>query len=232
MRLALGFLAVVAIGACSGPSLPPPLEGVAPVASSSPAAPSSAASGPPSSGGIPVPDGFSEAEAALLASLRLDAQVGCAPRRENLPDKATAGVECAVGSDLVERVGVYGFVTAEEALAAYIARLAGYHVALRSGDCQAGTAGDRAWTPGDGPAEGGDLPSRIGCFLDENGTANVRVVCGTSGDPGPVRYIGILGAGSDLAALDAWAEHYPEGAEMAVPTPPGICFNDALQAPD
>ena len=91
---------------------------------------------------------------------------------------------------------MYGFATLADALAAYIARMASYGVALRSGDCQAGTAGDRAWTPGDGPDEGGDLPYRIGCFLDENGTANVRLTCGDpeTGVVGPIRYIGVLGA--------------------------------------
>ena len=40
------------------------------------------------------------------------------------------------------------------------------------------------------------------------------------------RYIGVLGSGTDLAALTAWAKQYPEGAEMSVPTPPGLCVND------
>ena len=89
-----------------------------------------------------------------------DARIGCAPRTDNLPPKATAGIECVVGSDLVNRVGVYAFATPQDALAAYIARMAGYGVALR-GDCaagnrrpglDAGTAPTRAATSRGGPA--------------------------------------------------------------------------------
>jgi hypothetical protein len=232
MRGALGLLVAAAVAACSAPSLPPPLQGGETTTPMSPsAAPSAGRSGgSPSDGEITAPEGFSEAESSLFVALREDAQVNCAPRREDLPPKSTAGVECILGTDLVERIGVYGFLTAEDALAAYIARMAGYSVSLRSGDCQRGTAGDRAWAPGDG--ESLDLPMRIGCFLDENGTANVRVICGAPGEPGPVRYIGILGAATDLLALTGWAERYPENPEQPVRTAPGICVNDALPEPD
>jgi hypothetical protein len=228
----LAVAAVAAIAACSSPSLPPPLTTTAEpgVVSQAPGGSAGASpGGPGQSGGAPpsVPAGFSPVEAELLASLREDAQVNCAPRTEGLPQNATDGIECALGTDLVERVGVYRFDTPEAAAAAYIARLAGYGVSLRSGDCQNGTAGDSAWTPGDGPTEGGDLPHRLGCFLDENGTANVRLTCDAypSALGGGARYIGVLGSGSDLAALTAWAQQYPEGAEMSVPTPPGLCVN-------
>ena len=155
---------------------------------------------------------------------------GSAARRgpTNLPPKSTAGIECVVGSNLVDRVGVYAFATPQDALAAYIARMAGYGVALRSGDCSAGKAGDQAWTPGDGPDEGGDQPWRTGCFLDENGKANVRAICGLEAGSGEVaRYIGVLGASTKIKPLLDWTNAYEDGVETPVPSPPGICMTAA-----
>lgn len=234
MRPGAALLAVFVLAACSGPSLPPPLSatGDPGAAASQSARPSS---GGPAESGAPaasVPAGFSPVQAELFAALREDARVNCVPRTADLPQNATDAIECTLGSDLVERVGIYRFDTPEAAAGAYIARMASYGVALRSGDCAGGTAGDTAWAPGDGDA--GDIPYRIGCFLDENGTANVRLTCdaypSTLGGGG--RYIGVLGAARDLAALTAWAQQYPGGAEVPVPTHPGLCANDALPAPE
>jgi hypothetical protein len=239
VRLAIAALAVATVGACSSPTLPPPLTTTAEpgVGSQAPGASSVASpGGPGQSGGPPasVPVGFSPVQAELLGALREDAKVNCAARTEGLPQNATAGIECVLDTDLVERVGVYRFDTLEAAAAAYIARLAGYGVSLRSGNCEGGAAGDTAWIPGDGPGDGGDQPYRIGCFLDENGTANVRLTCDEypSALGGGARYIGVLGSGADLAGLTAWAQQYPEGSEMSVPTPPGLCVNDGLPLPD
>ena len=117
-------------------------------------------------------------------------------------------------------------VTGRELQAAYIARMAGYHVGLRSGDCLAGKAGDNAWTPGDGPDEGGDQPWRTGCFIDENGKANIRTICGLVNSPGGdiVRYIGVLGASTKIRPLLDWTETFEDGVDVPVPSPPGICM--------
>ena len=56
---------------------------------------------------------------------------------------------------------------------------------------------------------------RIGCFLDENGTGNVRLTCGTT-------YIGILGRDADLADLQRFALA-PATGPMKVGQTPGIC---------
>jgi len=227
LRGLVAVAAIALVAACSSTSLPPPLEGGSPVAptpvAGSAAPPASTGTG--SSAAPSIPAGYSPDEARLLASIRADARVGCAPRTENLPDKATAGIECTVGSDLVDRVGVYAFATPADALAAYTARMAGYGVALRTGDCKAGTPGDAAWTPGDGPAEGGDQPNRVGCFIDENGHANIRVLCGLqAGDLELGRYIGVLGASTQIKPLMDWTARQPENSSVPVPTPPGICL--------
>jgi hypothetical protein len=219
--------AIVLVAACSSSTLPPPLEGGSP-AEPTPAAGSAAppaSAGTSSSAAPSAPAGFSPDQARLLASIRSDARVGCAPRTENLPAKATAGIDCSVGSDLVDRVGVYAFATPADALAAYTTRMAGYGVALRTGDCLAGTAGDVAWTPGDGPTEGGDQPNRTGCFIDENGHANIRVLCGLQvGDQEIGRYIGVLGASTKIRPLLDWTATYADGVDVPVPGPPGICL--------
>ncbi len=166
-------------------------------------------------------------EAALIAALRTDAAVRCAPRRTDLPVLATAGVDCRVGSSLVERVGAYRFRDARDAATTYLDRLAAYDVAPTTGDCLAGTGGDAAWMPGDG-TPGADRVSvagtgpwvvgRSGCFLDENGTANVRVTCGSM-------YVGVLGRGTDPAALYRWVWDSPGSVETG--DPPGICRTGA-----
>jgi len=231
--VALGVsLAVTLLAGCGGSSLPPPAAGDAPsngaAGGGSPGPGSSAATSPGGAGGDAAasePPGFSPAQAQLFASIRSDARIGCAPRTANLPPKATAGIECVVGSNLVDRVGVYAFATPQDALAAYIARMAGYGVALRSGDCSAGKAGDQAWTPGDGPDEGGDQPWRTGCFLDENGKANIRAICGLDAGSGEIaRYIGVLGASTKIKPLLDWTNAYEDGVETPVPSPPGICM--------
>ncbi len=56
---------------------------------------------------------------------------------------------------------------------------------------------------------------RSGCFLDDDGTANVRLTCGPT-------YIGIVGRSGDLAALDEWAWR-SEAGQVPSGDPPGIC---------
>lgn len=172
------------------------------------------------------PPAFSADEAALQAGLRSDAAVNCAPRRTRLPVRAIAGIECRVNETVVTRVGAYLFRDARDAATTYLERLASYDVAPATGDCLAGTSGDAPWKPGDG-ATGIDAASvdfgdtgpwavgRSGCFLDENGVANVRATCGST-------YVGVLGRNEDLAAVQRWVWTSPDGP-VAAGEPPGIC---------
>ena len=172
------------------------------------------------------PSPYTAVESDLIAGLRSDAVVHCGPRRKDLPVRATAAVECRVNSDLVERFGVYRFRDARDAALTYLERLASNDVDPASGDCSAGTSGDAPWMPGDGTtgsaedrvAFGGSdrwVVGRSGCFLDEDGTANVRLTCGST-------YIGIVGRSEDLAALHAWAWRSDAG-QVPPGEPPGIC---------
>jgi len=174
--------------------------------------------------------GFTAAEAALEAGLRSDAAVDCASRRSKLAERATAAVDCRVEAGLVDRVGAYGLRDAPDAALTYLERMASYDVAPASGDCLAGTAGDAPWMAGDGlsgstadrilfGATGPWVVGRSGCYLDENGSANVRVTCGST-------YVGILGRGDDLAALYLWVWRTPDGV-VRPGERPGICQSEA-----
>jgi len=136
-------------------------------------------------------------EARLFDGLRADAKFDCAARRVDLPAHAVAGVECAPKGDLVERIGVYGFTSADDLLDTYLARLASSGVKPRSGSCREGV-GEDAYVPGD---HGATLsPYRNGCYLNEHGVANFRYT-----EPDALVYVGILGTGKDVVALDKWA---------------------------
>jgi hypothetical protein len=181
---------------------------------------------------------LSEVERSIAAQLRRDAANACAPRTAGLPLDSIAGIECrpvrgtAIGgldTSLVARVGAYRFASAEDAATAYLERLSESGVTLGSGDCAAGRSGDAAWAAGTrsypSPTTqtsdsihfaGAEWPtSRIGCYLDQYGTANVRLTCGST-------YIGILGRDEDLAALSEWAWTTADGSGLAPPRP-GIC---------
>ena len=171
------------------------------------------------------------AERKLVAMLRPDAAVDCAPRRTDLPEEAIRAVECHPDDPLVASVGVYEFKNENDAAWTYMNKLAEYGVDVSAGDCERDVPGDAAWTPGDGVGRVHDpgvfnwensvlSPNRNGCFRNENGFANVRVTCG-------VAYIGVLGTRKDLSDLYAWTRMHTAGAEMDTPTPPGICVSGA-----
>ena len=174
---------------------------------------------------------FSPDEAVLVAGLRADAAVSCSPRRDGLPVRAIAGVECRVNAGQVVRVGAYLFRDAQDAATTYFERLASYNVRPGTGDCLAGTSGDAAWMPGDGSSGGDDRErvfvgqtgpwavGRSGCFLDENGVANARATCGST-------YVGVLGRDADLARLHGWVWR-PVDSSVGPNGSPGICRSGA-----
>ena len=239
MRASAGLLSVVLIliAACATtpPTSPAPTATPAPTGAPSP---SVAATEPPATPSAPATSpspsasasgaSLTPAEAALVGLLRVDAAVDCAPRRTGLPKDAIAGIECRPKDSLVARVGIYRLPSVNEAAYTYMTRMADAGVDVSAGDCRRDIPGDEAWTPGDGEGNYTDpgvfdwensvlSPNRIGCFLDQNGIANVRTTCGDT-------YVGILGSAKDLSNLVDWAWRYPDGVEPGVPTPPGICI--------
>ena len=175
-------------------------------------------------------------EESLIGALRIDSAVSCVPRRADLPDGALYAIECRPDDSLVERVGVYWFPGINDAAHWYMTRMAAAGVDVSAGDCNQDVPGDSAWTPGDNEGSIDDpgvfnwensvlSPNRIGCFLDENGTANVRATCANV-------YVGVLGTGTDLSAISDWTWRYPAGYEPGTPDMPGLCIGDGLIEPD
>ena len=97
-------------------------------------------------------------------------------------------------------------------------RLAAASVKPASGDCAKEIPGDRSWPANleDRGDDGGLSPLRSGCFIDENGIANIRLTC--YGD----LYVGVLGNTKELGALYAWSWKIAPG-EDTHRDPPGIC---------
>jgi hypothetical protein len=161
---------------------------------------------------------LSPQERDLLGELREDAVANCTPRRTDLPPRAIAGVECRPDSDVVARVGIYRFRSDEEAALAYLERMASYGVTLDTGRCSLGEPGDASSGLEGGPTVVFDDETvdtrRNGCFRDENGIANYRLLCW-----GRALYVGVLGRTSDLAALTEWVSI----GEPQTPGPPPIC---------
>ena len=180
---------------------------------------------PPGLEPVPVPE-LTSNELVLEASLREDTRLSCQPRRTGLSAGALAGVECHAYAEFVDRVGAYLFRSEYDGVAAYLDRMFLAGVTPRGGDCAAGISGDSAWHP-IGEGEDHDLAverdgqffnlGRVGCFLDEDGTANVRVTCGNG------IYVGVLGRNADLAALYDWTVVAPPDPEPDIPGPIGIC---------
>ena len=133
----------------------------------------------------------------------------CSPERSGLPQYTYGAMECFVDDGLIDRVGLYLVDRSDLARDLYAERLAQYDVALESGDCASGVPGESAW---DRRAGWDPLVSynRIGCFVNENDHANVRVTCQPNtgeGDmtPSPGMYVGVLGSTAEVAALYDWA---------------------------
>lgn len=151
--------------------------------------------------------GLSPEQQALTRLIREDAAVACEPRSGPYPARALVAIECRLRTSIVARVGVYSYPGADEALKTYVERMAVEGVGAIGGDCATGTQGDLRWGT-DGVGGG-----RIGCFLDGNGSANIRMTCGPIG-------IGVLGRQDRMAALWEWTWTPQTAATGAVP---GLC---------
>ena len=189
---------------------------------------------PPSATDMPTPSPtpvvrLTQEERFLAGVLRADAAANCQPRRAGLPARAVVGIECVIASEVVDRVGVYGFDYDDEAAAlTYLERMDTYGTLGATGDCLAGSPQDRPHdkTPDGVRVEDGDQVEyqgamyaqwRFGCFLNEHGIANFRATCASG------TMVGVLGRDADLAALSGWALQLPDFDEGSGASYPGIC---------
>jgi hypothetical protein len=173
------------------PSVAPPTVAPSPSSPPSPTPPDATPKPPPAQ----VPPDFTAAERYLLDGVRRGA-IECEPAggSDDLPRDAIGGIECDSDDPAVARIGFYLFGNDTDMLDAYFFRMDAEGVARDSGTCYEGE-GEHAYTPGEG-----DIPSRIGCFINQDGFANLRVTL-----PGAHVYIGVLGRSGDTRALDAFA---------------------------
>jgi hypothetical protein len=156
----------------------------------------------------------------LLNGLRDDIALNdCTDAPERLPARAVVGIECKISSPTAAKVGVYLFRDSNSLVATYLDRLAQYG-AVTSGvqpaadsGCAEGAASDRSYQSS---ATGG-LPGRVGCFLNEQRYANIRVIW-----PESLVYVGVLGNNDDIAGLFEWSwqGRSPSGPGLAVWEPP------------
>jgi hypothetical protein len=128
----------------------------------------------------------------------------CNERKENLPPRTVAAVECRPDADLVESVGFFLFAKKADMLDVYTTRLAANGVEGDGGDCLSGEPGDKPWT-----SSGAD---RAGCFLNSQGNANTRFTI----SKGPL-YIGVLGNDDDIASLMEWSTGGSKGTDLWSP---------------
>ena len=231
LTVAVLTVLVAACGSVAGSPVPTDAQMTPSPSIDAPSPSPSAPAQPSDEPAEPIPSvEFSGAEQLLLERIRPDARVNCTPRVSDLPDGATAGVECEPAEGAASQVGMYQFATAQDAARAYFARLDDEGVAPRSGDCRLGTEGESAWTPGDeGEVQGDEwdgvlidgapfIVHRDACFVNDSGTANVRATCGDG------LYVGVLGRTSDLKELVTWSWENAPDAPVNTPGAPGICY--------
>ena len=226
--LAASLVATLILAACgAAPIAPSPVPSASPTAPSAPpsVAPPSVAPSPtappsptspaatPEPSPAQVPADFTAAERYLLDGARRGA-IDCEPAggSDDLPKDAIAGIECDSDDPAVARIGFYLFANDADMLDAYFLRMNAEGVSRDSGTCNEGE-GEGAYTPGEG-----EIASRNGCFINDEGFANYRATL-----PGAHVYIGVLGRSGDTRALDAFAWRFNQD----VPDPPRSGANPA-----
>ena len=173
----------------SAPSVPPATP--APTATPAPSTPP-AATPDPTPSPKPTPVVLKVEEVYLMAGVR-KGLTNCVPVRENLPKETTGAIECSADDPAVAKVGFYLFDGSAAALDAYYARFRAEGVPLNEGTCFEGTGvAEGPYIPGPD-----DTDSRVGCFINDQGYANLRVTM-----PGFLLYIGVLGTSADTKSLE------------------------------
>jgi hypothetical protein len=237
VALTVALLLVACTSAPVGSPSPVPSPSAPPSSPSAP--PSEAPSDPPVASPTPSPTpaptddpaDLTDEEAALVERVRSDAR-GDAPcfwiRGDDLPDGATAGVECSRNDTTASIIRIFGFPDDLEATRAYVVILDANDVELRSGDCMEGQPGDTSWVPGDGePGDGIEIDgefyntNRSGCYLNDEGLAGAATLCGGG------LLVEAFSQDADLEALWDAVDYLPEDAPRDTPSAPGICYSNA-----
>lgn len=183
MGIAVALMGGVVV-ACASP--------VAPSGTLSPSS-SAATSSTPSPVASAHPDELFELY--LLAGIRLDASIDCAPVRDGRAPAAIAAVECAPKSGAVDRFRVTLFPTTEDVLAYYLAEMAAHGVILNTGSCSE-VAGESTYYPG---PDNASVPYRHGCFVA--GVAHYRAIVDSETVDGAAHvYVAIAGTAPNVSS--------------------------------
>lgn len=150
-----------------------------------------------------------------MGGFRPDVRPSCSPRRSDLPARAVAGVVCTVGSSQSDSVGIYLFRSSDDMFTTYFERLADNGVQRDTGDCARGDPGEHARYPPELEDEG----SRIGCFVNAQGFANVRWTF-----PYEAMYLGVLGNTDRIDDVLDWMN--PSGVQRTDQPPESDVWQD------
>ena len=135
---------------------------------------------------------WSAAQLYLMAGAGPEIRSSCvvAPK---LPEGAYDGVQCQAPR---YTIGYYAFDDRDEMRAVYFDRLAEHGVLPDSGEqCFGDAPGEGIDTPGN---EGFEL--HVGCYVDETGMANARMIFGSE-NTGESVYVGVVGEDGSIAHL-------------------------------
>jgi hypothetical protein len=203
IALAASLVAVLALAACNAaPAAPSRSPSVVPDRPSTPPSASPVVATPrPTDPETPVatagPSGldYTAGERYLQDGIRRGA-VDCAPAAgsDEMPGAAIAGIECYSDDPSLARLGFYLFDSDADMLDAYRFEMSAEGVAFDSGTCHDGEH-EGAYTPGDG-----FVPSRQGCFMDDEGRANYRAIL-----PGDHVYVSVLSGRDDMSYVQDFA---------------------------
>ena len=154
-------------------------------------------------------------ELFLLAGAESSLRPTCG-KAPKLPEGAYDGIQCHPAG--ISSVGFYAFDQREDARKLYFDRLAEYKVKPDSG---IGCPGEGVDTPGN---DGYEL--RFGCYVDENGLANARMLFPGEAS-GQSVYVGAVGKNGNTNDLTKWLfPDYEPGA-----TGCGWCIGSFWSAP-
>ena len=157
----------------------------------------------------------SATELFLLAGAEPSLRPTCG-KAPKLPEGAYDGIQCHPAG--ISSVGFYAFDQREDARKLYFDRLAEYKVKPDSG---IGCPGEGVDTPGN---DGYEL--RFGCYVDENGLANARMLFPGEAS-GQSVYVGAVGKNGNTNDLTKWLfPDYEPGA-----TGCGWCIGSFWSAP-
>lgn len=149
---------------------------------------------------------FNPAERILLEGIPGPIRRTCTPRRSENPIGAIAAVQCKPATPVVRDMAYY-LMTGAAATNVFEQRMRQNGVSDGAGQCRTGDASLAYDTPG---------PAAIGCYVNADGRANLRIVGPASGCHQlrvgdrtlriPAIYIAVLGSDDDIRSVARWAE--------------------------